>query len=300
MANRFDNLGLSRSIINFRQTTDVQDDIGVAINARLLTTNKTVDIVLSANSDEANRVFNTMIIECNDEIVKKDQAAAYYCSALLAIFPGLQPQVMALFHNQGITVNQLRVADLPAHGIDLQPHEDSRLLFVYLGQLILILYKNIMPRSYDTFMRNHTRALKAAANDFGDVAGGDAEPVLSVERAEHIKTIVGGDNDMRKFVLFAVLNNRKSAGPIGRITKSGYPHYFRIFHPLESSRFLERSRFPILIAVAQMIKGSRTNNVNQFESTLSMTDVTVMSLYNQHIDGIARRRMEGDMGGRVD
>lgn len=107
MATINDNLGRSRPISHFREQLNLTSTLGVVMEARSFSTGQTVDIMIAVNSREANRVANTAVYECNAQEDNKYQACAFYCSALVALFPTLLPVVTDTFRSLGRTVTTM-------------------------------------------------------------------------------------------------------------------------------------------------------------------------------------------------
>lgn len=66
------------------------------------------------------------------------------------------------------------------------------------------------------------------------------------------------------------------------------PQYFRILYPYHVTRIMERSKFPILLAVAQICKAECNDTVRKFISTRSSEDPVVSELVGIHNAAMAR------------
>lgn len=71
------------------------------------------------------------------------------------------------------------------------------------------------------------------------------------------------------------------------ITSVDQPPYFRIMYPYSATRIMERSRFPILLAVAQQLRAKKYDTVRQFVATSTAENPVVKRLIDIHEAGMA-------------
>lgn len=133
------------------------------------------------------------------------------------MLPGLQNLCAATFSDIGyqrveVKLPQERVTQLlePVNTID------SKYTWIYLGQLCLLLFKNVSQANYNNFMLKRTQALKAAA---GVPPSDVVAAVVSLDKAEQIRSMLGASNTFRKGVLLELLAiGRRYSNYQGRIS----------------------------------------------------------------------------------
>lgn len=187
------------------------------IKARILMSRHEVDLLIADDGRLDNQLINTVIRLCNEETTGKFQLCAFYCSALIALFPGLRTVAVDALKDMGLKVRQLFPQHFEASGYELLPPIEAPLALVCVGQISLLLYENINARSYDHLMRDRTRAIKRCVGYDGMVGEGEDEPVIPMHKAEAIKIQLGQKTDLRTSVLNALLTNKGNTGAVGRM-----------------------------------------------------------------------------------
>lgn len=159
--------------------------------ARRLESNIEVELVLANSGILANRVTSTCLMLCNQDHFSNLQICAYYCSAIVALFPGLLPLIKETLTSMGAKIIEINERNMAENGFVLEKPEEVPKVLGCLGQAILILYKNISPRSYANFMKARAWALKAVAGYLGNIGGTEADDVvIRIEKASVIRTML--------------------------------------------------------------------------------------------------------------
>ncbi|KAL9997057.1 hypothetical protein Hdeb2414_s0655g00930281 [Helianthus debilis subsp. tardiflorus] len=166
------------------------------------------------------RLTPNMIATCVDLCATCEdtpQCAAWYLSALSCLFPGLLDVSKRAFKESGYNVTVRNEATIGPLLIELKPCVDNRVCLAMIGQIILIMYKNIDDRSYREYFRKRANAInKEAGLDTSLLADG-SDVLFDIEIARKIKKFAGSHPELRSAVLVLILNNRHGMTRVAKV-----------------------------------------------------------------------------------
>ncbi|KAM6595484.1 hypothetical protein CsatA_006008 [Cannabis sativa] len=177
--------------------------------------------ILEMYTCKSEGTISRMITTCVGLTNTEDDAmqkCANYLSAITIYLPSLVKVVKRVLGMKGYGVIELDEKGLDANDIKLEAAVNMDKTAAIIGQLILILFKNINEKSYDTYIRKRAAALKAIVEYHGElIPGCDEDVLLNRESAEIISNVLGASCLLRSTIMHAVIANSKHEGSFGEV-----------------------------------------------------------------------------------
>ncbi|KAM6576319.1 hypothetical protein CsatB_028156 [Cannabis sativa] len=177
--------------------------------------------ILEMYTCKSEGTISRMITTCVGLTNTEDDAmqkCANYLSAITIYLPSLVKVVKRVLGMKGYGVIELDEKGLDANDIKLEAAVNMDKTAAIIGQLILILFKNINQKSYDTYIRKRAAALKAIVEYHGElIPGCDEDVLLNRESAEIISNVLGASCLLRSTIMHAVIANSKHEGSFGEV-----------------------------------------------------------------------------------
>ncbi|KAM6595483.1 hypothetical protein CsatA_006007 [Cannabis sativa] len=235
--------------------------------------------ILEMYTCKSEGTISRMITTCVGLTNTEDDAmqkCANYLSAIIIYLPSLEKVVKRVLGMKGYGVTELDEKGLDANDIKLEAAVNMEKTAAITGQLILILFKNINEKSYDTYIRKRAAALKAIVDYHGElIPGCDEDVLLNRESAEIISNVLGASCLLRSTIMHAVIANSKHEGSFGEVC---------------GNSVLEKHQFANLTAIAKRIKATDQASMNNYVGVAGVDQAFVIEMTTLHVSVTSKRR----------